>query len=787
MKLTFLNKAKNLHLALGILTLALAGCTADEIAEPSPSPSQSTSSTGTLKEYQLPGYFTVGINLGETSTTRDPWNPSDNKTGSYENGESNEYALAPGNYHYMVLYKSSDANTPIVLPLNIKDPGTPNTNPSNVTVTVKSVITDKDIADDLSTVEKMQNYFKDFDKAYFILNANLKKSNTTVSDANVTITDEDNTASILAKLTETNLLTKTQIKDYSIKVKDDGTLSSDGAEYFTMTTSVYVDSSNKLAYGYQFASDRDNAIYDSESKALSENNPYITGWVERLASKFTVEFLQTTGQDGETIGYSSTDENGMPVYSLMVDGYAGLEIGEQGYTIKTTDTHASITIMGYGLNCLERSSNLLKHLSSTTYYDNWNDVSKHRSYWSEDPHYLINSSTNSSYPVQYRWALEIDTVRSDHAGGHIYRDAKEDNLDFERLYMKRHRDTDTDVLDYFSFSDFDFTGTYNHDAYNTPAIFSRPSVLYSLENTTKQDEGFGVLGKKWNRGAYSATPNLVVVGKLSIDGSKGDLYRGQNNIFYTDRNNLLTAKLDIMKQVILPDGNSGIRVLNVSWLEHNTEEENPKDEKDSDYVTIMSWPNGSTLWILPKPTEGDFTDEYRKDSNNYREIEPTDLWLIPAEIGGGDGQRLIAPKDKDAEYYLAKTDENGKIAFNATTDLKVNQKVSYDLIVSLFHKIIGPIERFEDGYVYYSMPIPHAQTVTDMENSWNNVGYLGVVRNNWYHIKISGINGVGTSIDDPEQPIIPVLQVTRSYLNGAVEIIDWHTTSQKDIDEPKLK
>lgn len=790
MKLTILKNVRNPFWGNGfayfyaICLLALTGCTADEIAGPSPSPSQSVVVSGSLKEYQLPGYLSVGINLGDISSTRDTWNPGDNgTTGSYEDGT--EYALAHGAHHYLLLYKSSETNgKPVVLPLVIEKTDQVNDNPNNVTIAVKSVISSSEV--NVSTVEEMKSYFASFDKAYFILNANLTNNNTLV---NGVAPAKTKTLEILGDLTENDLLKNTRIKDYCIKVDENGDIDAGGTEYFTMTTSVFSNGSS-IQYASTINSDITTCIYDSADAALADNaNAYVTGYVERLASKITVEFVTTTGQNANTIGYASLTENGMPVYNLTVDGYDGLEIGEQGYTIKTTPVQATVTVMGYGLNCLERSSNLLKHISQTNYYDNWNEVGKHRSYWSEDPNYLINSSTYDKYPVQYRWALEIDTVRSEHTSGHTTRPARHENEEnsFDRVYMDvTQRNNDQYVLDYFSFRDYDFTGTYNHDAYNQTASFSRPAALYSVENTTSKDEGFGgAENKVWNRGAYSATENLIVVGKLSIDGATGDLYRGQNNIFYTTREELLRAKLDIMERVILPDGNSGIRVLNVAWKNHNINTDRPDSEDDPQYITLVDWPNGSSFWILPKPVDGDFTDDYRQNPANYHKVEWSELWLIPAEIAGGDGQRLIAPKDEEAEYYFAKSDENGQIAFN-TNGQKNNVKVSYDLVVSLFHKIIGPIERYEDGYVYYSMPIPHSQTTTDMENSWKTVGNLGVVRNNWYNIKITGINGVGTSVDDPEQPIIPVLQVNRSYLNGAVEIIDWHTTKQEGIPEPNL-
>ena len=62
--------------------------------------------------------------------------------------------------------------------------------------------------------------------------------------------------------------------------------------------------------------------------------------------------------------------------------------------------------------------------------------------------------------------------------------------------------------------------------------------------------------------------------------------------------------------------------------------------------------------------------------------------------------------------------------------------------------------------------------------SWRTLGNIGVVRNNWYEITVSNISDVGTPVHETGQPIVPVMDVKRNYINANVTVYGWHTISQ---------
>ena len=136
-----------------------------------------------------------------------------------------------------------------------------------------------------------------------------------------------------------------------------------------------------------------------------------------------------------------------------------------------------------------------------------------------------------------------------------------------------------------------------------------------------------------------------------------------------------------------------------------------------------------------------------------------DFELINAYIPGGDGQTIISPKE-NINFYLA---PDSKSINSGNTDLNhVNLK-------DLLFQLIGPIDTFTDGFMYYVMPIPH-NVEKLVDDSWQKLGAIGVVRNNWYNITIGGLNDIGTPVHNPDQPIIPVMSGKMNMSDATISI-----------------
>lgn len=401
----------------------------------------------------------------------------------------------------------------------------------------------------------------------------------------------------------------------------------------------------------------------------------------------------------------------------------------------------------------------------------------------------------------------------------------------------------TDLIDDFTAKKLRFSRTV---ANNTNLITFDP--VYSLENTYFDQGMISKTGYRWGwqRAPYATATNLMVFAQIDLkdnnsgsqvaggDDNSGDpevltrdgetlisdegydpsvrtVYLGQNNIFYLRKVNLLKSKLAILNQVMLSGGNAGIQILNGLWDRHQTVTTSSKDP----ILDKVGWNEKSVLWFAkvewddeaqgPKyDKKVDYDEEgneiisydihllethkvFIDNGNNVSDDTPQYLDLVPAEISGGDGQRLIAPHQNYMgshwRYYLAPEAE-GSTDESPLMDKKYAVEISYNHLVALIHKIIGPVDVYRNGLMYYSVPIPHRiseYSSTKNTDGWKLLGNFSLVRNNWYNITINEFTRLGTPIDVLEQPIVPVMDVKRSYINMGVELKNWHDIIQDNI------
>lgn len=673
--------------------LLLSGCVNDEVIEP-----DSPTTKSEISSFTLPGYLSVKLIPNESTGTRA--NP-------FNDGDDPEFALATPKddeqYHYLLIYDEDNKNsTPVVLPLDVTDVKK-DTDPSdNLTLTVKDAYSLSEIPVELKDEDALKTWLAG-KKAYVLLNFSKFILNDNINS----------TIDVLGKISREEF-ESLQLKDYKITL--------DGKDYFVMSNSVYMASSQKKIDGEIFQ----ERVYETKEEA-KEKDPTIELHVERLAVKYSVAFnpailIGNTSDDepeqlSSDVLYRVNTNSSVKLFEPRNGEY--LIIGAESYEIPSVDKGWEVEVLGYGMNALEPSSYLFKDIEEINQQSwTWNSTDDRRCYWARDPHYSITDEIKKYYPDQFRQSLEMtNTVRNLHAGEY-----KSDGLiDVNSIKEK--------YLTYKPYNDFE-----NHSG-----------TLYTLENT--YDDHEGLLGE---RGFYSAGTHLILAGRIKINdiAAESDLYYDQNSIFYTNEKDLFTAKLEILNKIILKNGVHGLRVLNVDWLGHTPSTNN---------VKLLSWNEGSVLWI----------------TKNNQTIKATadDFRFIPAELAGGDGSVLIAPRSEITNIYLAPEDENGNIDDHNKKEITAND------LISLIHKQIGAIDHFKDGKVYYAAMIQNKFGELT-EDSYKTPGDYGCVRNNWYDITVNGIVGVGRPVDDSEQPIIPTEEVKRSYLNITVNILDWHRIPQ---------
>lgn len=783
---------------------------------------------GDLLKVDLDGYVGICLSGGSGFATKAE-NTELEK--SPDDGNEGEYKLAPGTHHYVVIYeKDKPFNYPLaVIPMSFsgedEDYDFPSDN--NITLTADFLVVSGSMKSKFTSLSDLKNIVFNADNEAFVL-VNFAGNEIYREGTSVAIDNGKSDAENLFSINRYNFL-NLPLKDYKITAPD-----TDGVEkeWFTMSNSVYADRNGNIVTDYTLYPDN---VFENAEDAIG--NPVLTARVERLAVRYNVTFTsrsQGITNDEDILGYDEIDaETHLPVYNIKINHYTGETIG-QGYSIDYEDKDAQVKVLGYYLNNIEKSTYAIKKLSANNFYfNNWSMPTNYRSYWSEDPNYFLLKAAYSSakgYPHQFRQALETDTVLQLHGKeyswddddyvvtvnrkvvsrdheGNIVRD-EEGNALYHDEPVTFYTDLGTQVnesenaecvLRYLSFNDMSNAYANALQKLNESTATDLPAVtLYSLENTY-YDPGMamgGVAGGNWvwnwEKAAYSAATNLTMLCELVIpDENSTDktVYRGQNNIFYFHLPDLLKSKLKIFNEVILQAGNAGINILHAYFASHgflNTGD----DSFHNTYLEKVAWNRGSVLWIGEVEDEG-------WEIGESREMTEDDLRLIPAEISGGDGQCLIAPKrmGPNVKFYLAPILKNSaghainnqgeEIESGYIRDRSNSVEISFNHLVALIHKGIGPIDVFKDGKMYYSIPIPHRVTnpvMTGDNPIWKTLGNIGVVRNNWYNINVTDIGSVGTPVHDLSQPIVPVMDIRRSYINADIKVYGWHTISQDNIE-----
>ncbi|MCH5242425.1 MAG: fimbria major subunit [Muribaculaceae bacterium] len=821
-----------------LLSVSLLSCIDENLTCPDEDSDLNNPNSSLIELAGIIGFQIYSNDPGTRADDPIPIQPSD-KVGSFNDGIEKEYKLAESGFHFAVIYRTGEENqVPLaVLPLsfsigNYEDllnttehltQGGKTLKWDNVTMVAKSMYAS-------GSDGSISNLREILDGNEIFVLLNFDKS-LIYADANIVVSSNDDTGTVLSKITHKNFINNLCVKDYSISVKDGKIVSrgtSGSEEYFTMSNSVYLDPSNSYKKTYSYSIVPEN-IFATATEA--ENNPAITVYLERIASKYTVGIDPTNTQLPEGVEYSENSD-GTYYFKFQVNKYKNYTFNSNpdtsdssgttgggtnlGYSINSDPVNATVSIVGYGVSNLEKREYLLKYLDdNTNYYKTkgqdwlWNDASAYRSYWTKDKNYDLLSNDNRNhtnakgYPHQFRLALETDTVNSlftnENSLGYKYKNPS-DYFDIDHIsssksitYYKEigeinNNNLDADcVLRYLPFQ----TMLSAYKALEEEDDGTKP--LYSLENTYWDPgmwSGFDETDKgwiwEWQKAPFSAATCFILLCKLEIEGFSGDaLYRGQNNIFYPalydteggDHTGLITSKLGILNEVMLNGGNAGFQIFDGMWDSHVRGGQTTLLDK-------IAWNENGYLWIKEPSSD---------NSSGYiiRRMIDSDFDLIPAELAGGDGQCLIAPKEEkmgiDFRYYIAPKTADSTTE-NPVMDDELKVEISFNHLVGLIHKIIGPIDVFTNGYMYYAVPISHnegsfkgSSEISKTNESWRTLGNIGVVRNNWYNITVNAITGVGTPVHAVAQPIVPVMEVKRSYINLNVKLMNWHTITQDNV------
>ena len=564
--------------------------------------------------------------------------------------------------------------------------------------------------------------------------------------------------------------------------------------FFTMSNSTFV-SGTEIQTAIDVSKDK---FKDSPEEALIPEN-LVTIYVERVAAKCSMKVRQYSS-DGNRKEFDIAEiiEIGKEIVPMVKDKNGNYEQAgnlhiaekptdeeelkayydklDRGILENPTEKEWRIKIENWGLNAIERNSFLFKNLVSKSwkwsedkwsenkdFYDNWNAPDYHRSYWAVDYHYndIENGEYNFNvydkgkytpnnthqYPEQYRPGVGVDNSYEDYEG-----EKSEEKWSLKYLSYKDMIDTDRN----------DLTKSYR----------------YSLENTFDYGEDVRVGYAPLRYGTH-----IILAAKLIIAGVNEE-ENTSNEDLYCAYGTFWKDSVDYMRYAFAKMKGS------YSSYAINSDVEPWKEElREEDLKSAFNKDCKHTLYI--------------KDGDETRPMESSDIedyfHLFPAMIKNGDGKRFMELYENKTIFYMTKEDEENP-------ENNQYEKFTRDQIKSLIYTYTEPVQHFSEGKMYYAIPINHNSDrplSNEMkkvngeveknedgapkyeyeytENSKYDVGDFGVVRNHWYSINVNAIGSVGTSVDDPGQPIIPNDPGVEYNVALQVQILPWRVVTVDDI------
>lgn len=309
-------------------------------------------------------------------------------------------------------------------------------------------------------------------------------------------------------------------------------------------------------------------------------------------------------------------------------------------------------------------------------------------------------------------------------------------------------------LDYRSYNDI-----YDSDDKQTGkwgSELGEDNCLYTLENTMRPS----VIADEMGRAVTSVT----IVGKYNL--KKGTESIGDGTSFYLSRGTGDISKYRIwvgndMKKEFM-ENNSVVYIKVVT-----------KSEGESDKVEYVPVPYAEQIDGEDNPYWAAFKVTHPKPEI-YGKV-PLASRHVTLQMTGKD----LNEENGDPIYYYRNA--NGVMIPVKESDITTVNIALY----SSFSPEFGAIESFKSGMAYFNVPIKHlwaSATSGIGDNDYTPLlGHYGVVRNHIYNINIQGISGIGTGINDPEDPIIPNVTEMQYYVKTKLLVQRWRLVPKQNV------
>lgn len=516
----------------------------------------------------------------------------------------------------------------------------------------------------------------------------------------------------------------------------------DGKKRFPMNNSVY--------YGNDLYQDGTNmliratsvpvsALVDNEEDAMK--TPAVEIYVERIAAK-----LQFTGAAPNQI------ENvvaGNDFTLEFVPEYWTLNADEKEYFLtKNYREQASSETGGYGEFNLTYAR-LTEVLGENNYQGNnwkWNNPDFFRSYWACSPGYFSREYPQVSDDVNAMRAAE--------------------NKDY--------------TLKYKSYNEIMDDGWLSGE------------VHYVRENTVGKSALEGA-----NENIPAALPSVVVVGQynLTLNGTAvteeyeegkfrtptfynyGGTYvnsKPKPAIYFTDE----FAKAQNNEKII-----SIVDVMASSNFSVSIEI--PGDKENNipvQHVAVGQTVNGE--WLVSPNAVFEVEHPEAAVRGNQKVNERYVALQLKNNLSKGLENRYQVKGTDGKSYYLTYINEEGKYLYIKDA-VAAGDKTAVDLVY-VNQKLVftqGYAEAYATGHAFFNIPVNHLRPGAVFgDYSQVKVGQYGIVRNHTYNIVVNKIEGLGTGIENLDNPIVPNKTLKDYFIGYKVNVLNWRVVPTQSVD-----
>ncbi len=534
-----------------------------------------------------------------------------------------------------------------------------------------------------------------------------------------------------------------------------GTAWGDTTNGFVMSTSVYMRSGAVVDYTTLTAAD-----FSLEPIDITTDYPNggVDVYVERLAAKVGVNV-------DSTITTLATN-----TYAVSSNVLANFPMGAP--TSETQAGSIAIEVLGFDVDAVARDAYMLKHIDTDWNFTgfSWNSGDNYRSYWAESPNYGITheypgSSLGYTADDEEGTGLDqylryVDLKSPTAIGGTTYCGENTNTAGTTGVITATDNTGLTNILVKAQVIDYDPNGINTkgidlveyHGEYYTAADFCQKCVddVVAYDFTVLVDD---VIQYLKNDDRFSTLSSY-------LDDLNAAIYH--DNIFKTPVSN----SANLTAEDVTPFGGEMLSLYNafdgnvkIYYRDAAAYWGQDGNGQQVDEAMEARYPEEDIVYGGTKL--GDYDFWFHVDYDKFSLVEG--IGLQAAELLKQIGEEWYMPIDNSIYF----TTEQGHVYTTRNYLLRAITE-ECDAIDTEFGSLYP--NYYKDGLMYYYAPIDHLNNTTGSDLL---EAEYGVVRNHWYNVTITSLEGLGRGIAVEDEVIVPQPEVTYYYLGTDVNILSW--------------